>query len=157
MEVNGLPLHPLLVHAVVVFVPLAALVSGLYAVLPRWRALLRWPSVVLGVAAIALVQVAMMSGEDLQEVRGLESSQLDAHADWAGWLRIAAGALAVLALLAAWLLPHRTRSGDRQLRADVDASAALTVPVAALLLLASLAVLVLAFLTGEAGARAVWG
>jgi hypothetical protein len=157
MEVNGLPLHPLLVHAVVVFVPLAALLSGLYAVLPRWRTVLRWPAVVLAVAGIAMVQLAMMSGEDLQEARGLDSAQIDTHADWAWWLRIAAGTLAVLVLVAAWLLPSRSRSDDRQLRADVGAPTVLTVPVATLLVAASVAVLALAFLTGEAGARAVWG
>ena len=45
MEINGLPLHPLVVHAVVVLSPLAALGGLLYAAVPRWRWWLRWPLV----------------------------------------------------------------------------------------------------------------
>ena len=47
MEINGLPLHPLVVHAAVVFGPLAALAALAYVVLPAWRDRLRWPMVVL--------------------------------------------------------------------------------------------------------------
>jgi len=35
--INGLPLHPLLVHAVVVLLPLAAVGSIIIAVVPKWR------------------------------------------------------------------------------------------------------------------------
>ena len=35
MEFNGLPLHPLIVHVVVVFAPLAAIGGILYAVVPQ--------------------------------------------------------------------------------------------------------------------------
>jgi hypothetical protein len=38
----GLPLHPLAVHAAVIFVPLLALGSAGYAVLPRVRRRLGW-------------------------------------------------------------------------------------------------------------------
>ncbi len=34
MEFNGLPLHPLIVHVVVVFAPLCALAGLLYALVP---------------------------------------------------------------------------------------------------------------------------
>ena len=44
MEINGLPLHPLVVHAAVIFGPLAALAALAYLV-PRWRLRLRWPMV----------------------------------------------------------------------------------------------------------------
>lgn len=37
MEFFGLPLHPLVVHAAVVFVPLAALLVMVFAVFPRHR------------------------------------------------------------------------------------------------------------------------
>ena len=48
MEINGLPLHPLVVHAAVIFGPLAA-VAALAFLVPRWRDRLRWPMVVLAV------------------------------------------------------------------------------------------------------------
>ena len=42
MEINGLPLHVLIVHAAVVFGPLAALSALAYVGLPSWRDRLRW-------------------------------------------------------------------------------------------------------------------
>ena len=51
MEINGLPLHPLVVHAAVIFGPLAALAALVYAVVPRWRDRLRWPMVALALVA----------------------------------------------------------------------------------------------------------
>ena len=45
MEINGLPLHPLVVHAAVVFLPCAALLALVYAAVPRWRWAVRWPMV----------------------------------------------------------------------------------------------------------------
>ena len=41
--VLGLPLHPLVVHAVVVLLPLVALGVMALAVVPRWRARLALP------------------------------------------------------------------------------------------------------------------
>lgn len=145
MEINGLPLHPLLVHAVVVFVPLAAVLALAFAFLTRWRDLLRWPMAAGGVIAFVLTQVAIMSGRDLQETRNLRSPLIDEHEDWGVWLRVAVIVFAVVALGAAFLL-----------RTPAPASA-VAIPVVAVLVVAALAVLVLAFLTGEAGARAVWG
>ena len=56
MEINGLPLHPLIVHAVVILGPLAGLTGLAYAFVPKWRWLLRWPLVALSlvVATTAL-------------------------------------------------------------------------------------------------------
>jgi predicted membrane protein DUF2231 len=154
MEFNGVPLHPLVVHATVVLVPLAALGAILYAV-PRWRWLLRWPTLLVNLAAAVLVQVAMMSGEDLEESRHLESAQVHTHQEWADKLRIAMFALAVLSVVAFWAIGYVTRlagGADRQARV-----AALEKPLAVLLPVAAVVVLVLVFLTGDAGARAVWG
>ena len=154
MEFNGLPLHPLVVHAAVVFVPLAALSAILYAV-PRWRWLLRWPTLLLSLAALVLVQVSIMSGEDLEESRKLGSPQVEVHSMWADRLRIGMVVLAVVAIVAFWALSYATRlsgGADRPARA-----VALEVPVAVLLALVGVVVLFLVFKTGDAGARAVWG
>ena len=40
MELNGVPLHPLVVHAVVVLGPLAAFAGLAYAIVSKWRWLL---------------------------------------------------------------------------------------------------------------------
>ena len=48
--IAGLPVHILVIHAVVAFAPLAALLAIGYAVRPAWRRVLRWPVALLAVA-----------------------------------------------------------------------------------------------------------
>ncbi|UAL29564.1 hypothetical protein K8W59_17730 [Nocardioides rotundus] len=64
--IGGLPLHPLVIHAVVVLGPLAGILLMAYVLMPRWRGGLRWPT--LGLAAVAAVSawVAEQSGEALE-------------------------------------------------------------------------------------------
>ena len=122
MTINGVPLHPLVVHAAVVFVPLAVL-AVLTLLVPRWRWASRWVALVVVALAAGSVQLAAMTGDDLT-------------------------------LVAFWVLPHTTalRSGrDKDARIPV-----LVLPVTALLPVLAVAVLILVFLTGDAGARAVW-
>ncbi len=61
-QVNGLPMHVLVVHAAVVFVPLLALSAVLYALVPRLRDRLGWVAALLAVGAPAVALVAMLSG-----------------------------------------------------------------------------------------------
>ena len=67
--IGDMPLHPLVVHAVVVGAPLAALLGFLFAV-PRLRAWARWPLAVTAVGAFAAGVVAKESGEGLQRACG---------------------------------------------------------------------------------------
>ncbi len=60
-EIHGLPVHPLAVHAVVVLVPLAALLAILF-VIPRSRAWSALPMALVSVAALISVYVARASG-----------------------------------------------------------------------------------------------
>jgi len=69
---DGLPLHPLVIHAAVVLIPLSGLLGVLYAV-PRIRAWARWPLLVVSAAALGAAFVATQSGEALQRVRGYEA------------------------------------------------------------------------------------
>jgi hypothetical protein len=152
MSINGLPLHPLVVHAAVVFVPLAAL-AVLAFVVPRWRWAARWPALVGAVLAAGSVQLAAMTGDSLQRQVG-RSALIETHEMWAGRLQTATWVLAALTLVAFWSLPHVTRIAD-----GCDKQARLAVlerPLALLLPLAAVAVIVLVVLTGDAGARAVW-
>ncbi|GAA4695565.1 DUF2231 domain-containing protein [Nocardioides conyzicola] len=143
MEINGLPLHPLVVHAAVIFGPIAALVALAFLV-PRWRLKLRWPMVGLAVVATLSIVAAYLTGDNFLEHKPeLRSSpQVQTHEDRAGqllWVTIAFG---VIALAAGWFA---TRTGALRIVLDL------------LLAVAAVATLVLVFLTGEAGARAVWG
>lgn len=58
----GLPVHPLIVHAAVVLVPLLALTSSAYAAMPRVRQTLAWPVTALALAGPAAAVLARQSG-----------------------------------------------------------------------------------------------
>ena len=62
-----MPLHALVVHAAVVFGPLAALTALVYAAVPRWRDRFRLPMVGLAVVGTLSVIAAYVSGSDLLE------------------------------------------------------------------------------------------
>jgi uncharacterized membrane protein len=154
MEINGVPLHPLVIHAVVVFVPLAALAAIAMAV-PRWRWLARWPALLLTIGATVATYVAKISGADLQEERKLFTPAVHTHEEWADRLMVGMWVFAIVVVVAFWAFPHVTRitgADDREAR-----SAVLEKPLMVLLPLAAVAVLALVVLTGDAGARAVWG
>jgi glucan phosphoethanolaminetransferase (alkaline phosphatase superfamily) len=154
MEINGVPLHPLVIHAVVVFVPLAAIAAIAMAV-PRWRWLARWPALLLTLGATAATYLAKISGADLQEQRKLFTPAVHTHEEWADRLMMGMWVFAVVVVVAFWAFPHITRiSGGRDRDARV---AVLERPLMVLLPLAAVAVLALCVLTGDAGARAVWG
>lgn len=145
MTINGLPLHPLVVHAAVVFAPLAGLTAIAYLV-PRWRRYLRWPLLVVCVLAAVFVWFAAATGDSLkhEELRGAPSAVVKAihdHEELAGKLQASTWVLAALAAGAWWF---HSRSGW--------ARTALLV----LMPLSGVAALVLVIMTGDAGARAVW-
>jgi cytochrome bd-type quinol oxidase subunit 2 len=153
MEINGVPLHPLVVHAVVVFVPLAALAAILMSV-PKWRWLARWPALLVTLGATAACYVATLTGENMKETRDLDSPLIRTHEEWGARLMIAMWVFTALTVVAFWALPHVTRlSGAQDRTARV---AALEKPLMVLLPVVAVIVLVLVVLTGDAGARAVW-
>lgn len=153
-KVDGLPGHVLIVHAVVVFVPLLAVLAVAYGVLPRWRDRLGWAVGVLAVVTPVLTWVATESGEAFETVlreKGYPPeilSQVETHSDYGDLLQWATVALAVaaLALLAV------TSGHPRAQRLPGWLPLLLTGVVVVLAAFA----LVYVYLTGESGARAVW-
>lgn len=108
--ITGLPVHPLIIHAVVVLGPLAALALVAYSLVPRWRRGLRWPTLALAAISGACAWVAEESGEfladRLEETRGLPAT-FEAHEE-AGelaatsmWALLAVAVVVVLLLLPA--------------------------------------------------------
>ncbi|MDS1269920.1 DUF2231 domain-containing protein [Lipingzhangella sp. LS1_29] len=63
--VDGLPLHPLVIHATIVLVPLAVLAALPIAVRSHWRRRFGWPVAILAVLSWVTVPVAVWSGQDL--------------------------------------------------------------------------------------------
>ncbi len=148
-----MPLHPLVVHAVVVLGPLAALTGLVYAAVPKWRWLLRWPLVVLAVVAAGASVLATQSGEALLESRPELAPIVEEHEESGELMRNVALGYAVLSALAAWALGGvsalASGKGARETR--------LGIPVAVLLAVGAVALLVTAYLAGDSGAKSVWG
>ena len=69
MEIAGLPLHPLVVHAAVTAIPLSAALAIAFAVLPRLRWLSRWPTAGFAVIGAVLAWVARLTGGSLLDAR----------------------------------------------------------------------------------------
>lgn len=150
--INGLPVHPLVVHAVVVLLPLAVLGTAAMAVVPRWR--LRYGALVVGVAAVAtaLIPVATSSGEELEHRVG----DPGVHAKLGDQLIWFAIPVLLLAVALVWL--ERVRDGAPSDGAATTATRPwLRTTVAVLALVASLAAGVQVYRVGDSGARAAWG
>ncbi len=144
MDILGLPLHPLIVHAAVVLIPLAALGALAVVISGRLRQRYGWLTVWFALAAAVAAVAARLSGEALAASLGPIPAIL-AHEAWGQWVPFPAIALALL--LPAGLLVRR-RPGE--------GGPAWTV-LAILIALVALACLGLVVLTGHSGATAVWG
>lgn len=140
MEINGIPAHPLVVHAAVLLTPLAVL-AALASLVPSWRPRLRWPLLVLAVVALVSIQAAILTGENLMETRGPRSPLIGEHEERAELLRTVMIGFTVLAAGAA-ATARRAR-----------VATALT----ALTALVGIGGLVLVVITGDLGAQSVWG
>jgi len=145
MTINGLPLHPLVVHGAVVAAPLAGLIAIAYAI-PRLRDRLRPWVLVLGVLSALLVWFAAFTGGNLESTMNLVPGTPGAeavhhHEDLAGKLQVSTWVLGALALLGWWL--HERPGAART-------------AISVLLPIGGIAVIVLCVMTGDAGARAVW-
>jgi hypothetical protein len=161
MEIGGLPVHPLVVHAAVVLTPAAAVLAAVFALRTRWRWLTRWPTVLTTVAALGALLVAKVSGESLLRSRTylLQSpalaEQIHSHQARANELVAIVAVFTVLVLVAAWTLggPSAlvTGWGARESRVVV-----LDRVLSVALVVGAVVVLVWVVRTGDAGARAVW-
>jgi hypothetical protein len=99
--VNGLPAHVLLVHAIVVLLPLSALLLVLTALWPAARARLAGPNALLSLVVVVLVPITTSAGEWLER-RMAGTPLLRDHTelgDTAIWVAIP---VAVVALVIWW-------------------------------------------------------
>jgi hypothetical protein len=164
VKINGLPAHILLVHAVIVFVPLAAVMLVASAVWPAARAKLGFLTPAVALVALAVVPVAMNAGkwlrDHLQGNQGNINPRIVRHTHlgyelwpWVLGLFVVAAAL--------WLLGLRY---ELTWRAGATGAAArrpvLPVWVTALVAVAAVAVSVGAIVQlvriGDSGSKAVW-
>jgi uncharacterized membrane protein len=147
-EINGLPLHPLIVHAAVVLGPLAALAALAYVALPRHRDLLRWVALVTVLLGAASIWAAYLSGNNFFTNGNFDhfsakiQDRIHTHQSYARTLRWITTGFAAVTVLATWL---HSRTGPTR------------VVLGLLVVVGAVLTLVWVALTGEAGARAVWG
>jgi uncharacterized membrane protein len=136
----GLPIHALVVHAVVVLLPLSVVGALALAAVPRWRR--PYGPLVLGIAAVAtlLIPVATTSGESLERRVG----DPERHAHLGEQLIWFAVPLVALLAVLVWL--------DRRRPHETGVHTAMT----ALVVVAAVAAGVQTFRVGDSGARAVW-
>ncbi len=153
--INGLPLHPLVVHAVVVLLPLAALGVVALAIRPTWRP--RYGTLVIVVTALATLSIplATESGESLERQVGDPGT----HAQLGDTLIWFAVPLLAAAVGMLWL-DRRSRRATGGAGSTAGRGArhnALGLAVPALAALLAVANLVQVYRIGESGARAAWG
>ena len=160
--IGGIPLHPLIVHAVVVLVPLASLLLLLAALSPRIR---HWAGILTPITAtlaLVMVPLATESGEALEK-RVEESPALEEHTELGDSLLYFVIVLAVLAW-ALWFLDRRAQAAVTSAAASggvdgapvrADRSALLTA-VIVLSVLSVLATTVQVIRIGHSGASASW-
>ncbi|MEO9326076.1 DUF2231 domain-containing protein [Nocardioides sp. C4-1] len=156
--INGLPVHPLVVHAVVVLLPLAVLGTIAIALVPRWRT--RYGHLVVACAAVAtvLVPVATSSGEALEKRVGDpgEHAELGDQLIWFALpLLVLVLALVVLARRAEKSSP--TGGSTEEPSPTPAGGRGLVTALAVLAALAAVATGVQVYRVGDSGARAVWG
>ena len=141
-EIDGLPLHVLVVHVAVVLIPTAALAVLLVTVWPAARVRLGPLPLALALGALAVVPVTTSAGEWLRDRVG-ESASVRRHAELGEGLLPWVIALAVVAA-AVWWLGSRLDTG------------LVRVVVALLALVVAAGTVVTVYRVGDSGARSVW-
>jgi uncharacterized membrane protein len=152
-QIGGLPVHVLVIHVAVVFVPLLAVGAIAYAVVPRLRPRIGWIMFLLAIIGPICTYVAKESGQKFYErvtkngVSAKGKEMLDAHmgfGDMTVWFTLALG----LATLLMVIITLRKSSSLPRV-ADLG----LAVIVVALAAISGYYV----FRTGDSGAHVVWG
>jgi len=105
-EVFGLPLHPLVVHAVVVLLPLASI--GLIVMASGIKRSKQYGGLVTLIAGVAMVSAftAAASGRDLAARLGYGEQDHFTFGQWLQWVAVAL----FMATLALWLLDKKPSS-----------------------------------------------
>lgn len=151
LQVGGLPLHPLIVHAVVILLPLTVAGTILGTVWPAARRRLGIVTPLGALIVLILVPITVAAGESLRDVvgpvPGVERHEMFGRMllPWAIALFLAtAGQWA-------WYRWGEAHAGTRS-RARF-----ITIAIGIVAVLIAVGALVMVVLIGESGSRAVWG
>jgi hypothetical protein len=164
-EILGIPAHPLLVHAAVVFIPLQVAAALAYALLPFARRYIAWFVIGMAVVAPLAALFAKLSGDAFRErlvrnnnVGGEILVQIDEHSGFGAYALYASLALGVLMLVLVWVQSRRSRPRDTDDNAEPagGGSMVLAVIVTIVTVVAAGAAGYYVFKTGDSGAHIVW-
>ncbi|MDQ1702618.1 MAG: hypothetical protein QOF57_1870 [Frankiaceae bacterium] len=159
--VGGLPAHILLVHALLVFVPLSALLTVVHAAWPAAGRRLGVVTPLFALVTLVLVPITTHAGEWLRDnlPGGVATPAIQRH------LQLGDGLLPYVAVLflvsvAVWWYARTTRAappvfGD--VRRDGMRGRSATVGVTLIALVVSAATVFQLYRIGESGSKAVWG
>jgi uncharacterized membrane protein len=139
----GLPLHPLVVHLVVVVLPLAALLFIVVVVVRKWRR----PFDLIALAGLAIGAIGSVLAKESGEALAGLVGQPQQHADWGSILVYLSALLLVVAAI--WVFLTRFRNPEGR--------SLLTTLAAVVGVLLAISAIVMTVLVGHTGAEAVWG
>lgn len=158
-SVFGLPAHVLIVHAAVVFIPLAALAGIVYTLVPRSRSHIWWAVLGLGVIAPLAGWAARISGTSFRQQKideGASGAFLDSinrHQSFGlptSWWATGLGVALLVTVL--YAIP-----GPISFGAGRSPAAAVRVAAVVVTVVVSVVTLYYVIRTGDSGAHAVWG
>ncbi|MCX2931243.1 hypothetical protein ORI20_13220 [Mycobacterium sp. CVI_P3] len=145
---NGLPVHALLVHFIVVLAPLTAVLAILCAVWPAARQRLVWLVAALSLVTAVLTPLTTEAGEWLEHRVG-RTPAVRTHAELGETMLYFSAALVIAAVLL--VVVHLRAGRGRAL------SSALSVAIAVFVVVTAIATIVQVYRIGDSGAKATWG
>ena len=153
LQIGGLPLHPLIVHAVVVLTPLTVLALLLGTFWPAARRRLGIVTTLAALLVLVLVPVTVAAGKSLAAALGPIPAVARHQAFGEMLLPWVIGLFVVAATQWAWY-----RFGDENVRRDRPGVArGVVIALGAAAVIVGIGTLVTVVLIGDSGARAVWG
>ena len=147
-DLFGLPAHPLIVHAAVVLMPLAAAATVVVALVPRWRRSYAAIAFAAAVVAAGAIWLAKESGESLEE-RVRETELIERHAHLAE--QLLPWSLAVVVVAGAVVAADRFGAGLAKM-----STRALTAGLVVAALVTGVGATWTVIEVGHSGAKATW-
>jgi hypothetical protein len=150
---GGLPLHVLIVHAVVVLVPLSVLGALVVALWPAARRRFGWLVVGLTAVATVCIPIATSSGEDLRD-RLVPTDLIRAHAELGDELLVFVAFQLVFTTALVWFTWRQGRQAP-EATGKLPAKP-IVIGLAALTVVLGVVSAVQVVRIGDSGARAAW-